>query len=187
MKKRFLYILIFISGFAFSQQKENLKLGFFSSLQADVGLDLAGIIREKKDPSIYYFEQNKYPTYFTYGFTGQVGYQPLNWFAMAAGLRYSYITPKFHNVYWMVQPYFFVSNPQDREFRYITASFGRQLNTTHGLSDGGFMGLGVGGFGLISERVAQKVQFNLDVHSADYAVWFLGVSYGITIFSNKNL
>ena len=185
--KRILIVMCLLAYALLFSQKENLKLGYFGSVQADAGLDLGSIIRKPADPNDYYSAKDQFPTYFSYGFTGQLGYQPLNWFAIAGGLRYSYISPKFHNLYWMVQPYFFVSNPIDKEFQYITLNFGRQINTTHGLRDNGFIGLGVGGFGLINERVAQKIQLNLDMQVADDAVWFLGFSYGITVFSNKNL
>ncbi len=187
MNKKLPLIFLLMSIVTFSQQKENLKLAVFGSVQADVGLDLGSIIRKPQNPEEYYSTTNQHPTYFTYGFTGQVGYQPLNWLALSGGLRYSYISPKFHNVYWMVQPYFFISNPIDREFQYITFNFGRQMNTTQGLSNNGFVGIGAGFYDLVSNHFAQKIQLNLDVQTADDAVWFLGLSYGITIFSNKNL
>lgn len=187
MKKTVLLIFLLTNIFTFSQTKENLKLGVFGSVHADIGLDLGSIIRKPQDPNDYYSTKDQYPTYFTYGFTGQIGYQPLNWFALATGLRYSYISPKFHNIYWMVQPYFFVSNPVDKEFRFITLNFGKQINTTQGLSNNAFLGIGAGFYDVVGERLAQKIQLNLDVQNADDAVWFLGISYGITIFSNRNL
>ena len=187
MRKILLVCSLLMGVFAFSQEKENLKLGVFGTLQTDVGLDLGSILRKPQNPNEYYSEKDQFPTYFTYGFTGQIGYQPLNWLALGTGLRYSYISPKFHNIYWTVQPYFFVSNPKDKEFNFITLNFGKQINTTQGLSNNGFIGVGGGFYELARERTAQKFQLNLDVQVADDAVWFLGLSYGITVFSNKNL
>lgn len=187
--KKVLYSLLFFSSLYYSQNKENYKLNFFGSLQADAGLDLGSILKPNRNntnqTASYYDDQ---PTYFTYGFSAQAGYQPLNWLAFSSGLRYSYITPKFHNVYWMFQPYFFITRPEDKDLGYLTFDFGKQINKTQGSSNSSFVGIGVGKVDLIKENLAQKFQFNLDVQAIpEDPIWFLGFSYGIVIFSNKNL
>ncbi len=187
MKKFYIFTLILVSAIYFGQEKENLKLNFFGGIQTDIGLDLGSIIRKPENPNDYYSTQDQFPTYFTYGFTAQVGYQPLNWLALATGIRYSYISPKFHNIYWSVQPYFFMNNLRDKDFEYLTLNFGKQINSTQGLSNNGFIGIGAGKIDLMNERIAQKFQLNLDVQVADDAIWFVGFSYGITFFGNKNL
>lgn len=181
--------MVFMSSLYFGQNKTSNKLNFFGTAQADIGLDLGSILRPNKNPDgtpKYYYEEQ--PTYFTYGASVQGGYQPLNWLALSTGLRYSYITPKFHNVYWIVQPYFFISPPENKEFGYLTLNFGKQINITQGRSANGFIGIGVGKFDLAGQNLAQKFQLNLDVQTTkNDAIWFLGFSYGIVLFNNKNL
>lgn len=166
--------MVLMSSLSFGQSKINNKLNFFGIAQADIGLDLGSIINPDTDtggtPKYYY---NEKPTYFTYGFTAQAGYQPLNWLGLSSGLRYSFISPKFHNLYWHVQPYFFFSPSENKDFNYLTLNFGRQINSTQGRSANGFIGIGIGKFDLAGENLAQKLQLNLDVHTtSDDAVWF---------------
>lgn len=188
MKKLLLFVLVLFSIYHYSQMKPDLKMGSFITAQADIGLDIGSIWRSRHSDFNYgnpYYESP--PMYYTHGFTTQIGFQPKNWIAVAGGVRYSYVGPKFHNLYWTIQPYFFISPPEYKEFSFITLQLGRQFNNTHGLTDNGFMGIGVGKFELIGIRLAQKIQLNLDVQMANDAIWFVGFSYGITIFTNRNL
>lgn len=180
--------MVLLSSLCFGQNKINNKLHFFGVAQADIGLDLGSIVNPDTnvDGTPNYYSEN--PTYFTYGLTTKAGYQPFNWLALSSGLRYSFISPKFHNLYWLIQPYFFFSPAEDKDFNYLTFNYGTQINSTQGRSHNGFIGIGIGKFDLVGQNFAQKLQLNLDVHTTlNDAVWFLGLSYGIVIFSNKNL
>ncbi|MDO5615248.1 MAG: hypothetical protein Q4G16_03600 [Cruoricaptor ignavus] len=167
--KNNLYIFLFLccTTLGLAQEKPNYKLGFFTSLQADMAFDLGTILRPNRDANDYYSQYDDDKTYFTYGFNAQLGYQPLNWFALAGGIRYAYITSKYHNLYWTIQPYFFITDPMDKDFGYFTLTLGSQFNKTQGLSNNGFLGIGIGKFDLVNDRFAQKIQINLDVQSAD--------------------
>lgn len=188
MKILLLFLMLAPCQLLFSQgTKENLKLGTFGSLQADVGFDLPSILGKKLQTNEYEYRYSNQKTYFTGGFSSQIGYQPLNWLALAGGIRYSYISPMFHNLYWTVQPYFFITKPENLDFGYFTLQIGRQFNKTQGLDDNGFVQVGVGKFDVINNHTAQKFQLSLDVQLADDSIWFLGISYGITFFSNKDL
>lgn len=186
MKKNLLFIFIIFSNFTFSQVKPDFKMGSFITAQADIGLDLGSIWRAKNSDFNYGYYESP-PMYYTHGLATQIGFQPKNWIAIAGGLRYSYVGLKFHNLYWSIQPYFFLTPPENKEFGYFTLQLGKQFNKTHGLTDNAFMGLGFGKFDIIDTRLAQKIQLNLDVQMANDAIWFVGFSYGITIFTNRNL
>lgn len=187
MKRILLPLLIFFSLIGSAQQKELYKLKFFGTVQSDVGFDLATVIRKPDQQTGLYNAEDQSSMHFSYGFTGQVGYQPVNWLALSGGLRYSYISTKFHNVYWVVQPYFFTSDADSKDFNFLTIFFGTQLNTTQGLRNNRFFGMGLGKFDLVGNNLAQKIQLNLDIQQAEKALWFVGFSYGITVFSNKNI
>lgn len=179
------FLILLISNFLYSQDKAN-KLGIFAGVEANVGFDVAAMIKEKQATSEYE-RQNLDPGKFNYGFTAQVGYQPLNWFALATGLRYAYVDPNFHVVYWTFQPFFIISNPKDEEFTYISANFGTQINHTAS-KNAKLVGLSVGFFEPITKNFGNKFQVNLEVHNFDgNSTLFVGFSYGIAFFSNKKL
>lgn len=185
MRKTFILFILF-SIFAFSQEKKSLKLGAFGSLEANIGLDLKEIIR-RNNATNDYEKYNEPPGKFNYGFSANAGFQPLKWFAVSGGLRYSYVDPNYHLIYATAQPYFILNNPEDREFVYIFANIGQQINKT-AAEKSGFLGLGIGKIEPINERLGQKFQIYLDDQViAGEANVFIGISYGIVIFSNKNL
>ena len=183
--KKIYFLLLLISNFLFSQEKPN-KLGIFGVVEANIGFDVAAMIKQSQVTSEYQ-RQNLDPGKFNYGFAAQVGYQPLNWFALGIGLRYSYVDPNFHVIYWTVQPFFIISNPQDEEFTYISANFGTQINHTSS-KNAKLIGLSFGFFEPITKSLGNKFQINLDVQNFDgNSTFFIGFSYGITFFSNKKL
>lgn len=185
IKNLFTLTFLIFSILVFSQEKAN-KLGLFGTLEANIGLDVAAMIKESQATNEY--ERQKLdPGKFNYGFATQLGYQPLNWFAFATGVRYSYVDPNFHVVYWTVQPFFIVSNPKDEEFTYISANFGTQINRTAS-ENAKLFGLSVGFFEPITKNLGNKFQVNLEVQDFDgNSTLFVGFSYGIAIFSNKKL
>jgi len=184
MNKIYFFFLL-IPAFLFSQQKPE-KLRFFTILEANIGFDVAAIIREKQVTSEYE-RQNLDPGKFNYGFAAQAGFQPINWFALGTGLRYSFVDPNFHVMYWNVQPYFFINNPKDEDFVFLSANYGTQINRTAS-KNAKFVGISAGFFEPISKHFGNKFQLNLEVQNFDgNGTFFIGFSYGITFFSNKNL
>ncbi|KQT16820.1 hypothetical protein ASG31_10600 [Chryseobacterium sp. Leaf404] len=184
---RSLWSLFFVilSLKTFSQENSN-KLGLFGVMEANVGFDVAAMIKDSQ-VSDEYERQNLDPGKFNYGFAAQAGYQPLDWFALATGFRYSYVDPNFHVLYWTFQPFFIVSNPKDEEFTYISANFGKQINNTAS-KNAVLAGFSVGFFEPITQNVGNKFQINLEVQNFDgNSTLFVGFSYGIAFFSNRKL
>ena len=185
MKKIILIITILASGLFFSQEKSN-KLGFFSSIDANIGFDLGDIIRTNKAQTQYEIDQLP-PGKYHYGFSAMVGYHPLNWFSLSGGLRYSYIDPNFHLIYFKVQPQVFVGDLKDEDYTYFFANFGRKINQT-AAKEAGFVGIGFGMIEPFGKRFGHQFQVNLDDQIIDGSgTIFIGISYGIILFSNKDL
>lgn len=177
--------LTLTSGSIFGQKKPN-KLGVFGSVEANIGFDLADIIRTKSAQSQYEYERLP-PGKFNYGFTSQVGFQPLTWLALNGGLRYSYIDPNYHMLYVTVQPQFFLGDPKDEEFKYLFLNLGQKINKT-AAKDAGFVGIGVGMIEPVNKNIGHKFQISLEDQVLDgEGNVFIGVSYGIVFFSNKKL
>ena len=184
MKKYYLLFLL-VSAFVFSQDKPS-KLGMFGTLEANVGLDLADIIRNNRAKTDDERSQLP-PGKFNYGFTSQIGFQSLNWFALSGGIRYSFIDPNYHLLYAMAQPTFFISDPKDEDFEYLFASVGTKINYT-AAKNAGFVGIGAGKIEPINTRFGHKFQLNADLQVLDgESNIFVGLTYGIIVFSNKNL
>lgn len=184
MKKiYYLFLLIPILGFA--QEKPN-KLGVFGSIETNIGFDLGDMIRTSNAKTDY--EKSQLPSgKFNYGFASQIGFQPLNWFALSGGLRYSYIDPNYHLLYFTVQPYFFLGDPRDEDFGFIFVNYGNKMNQT-AARNGGFVGLGIGKIEPLSKRFGHKFQLYLEDQILDgNGNIFIGLSYGIVIFSNQKL
>ena len=123
------YLLFLIFPFLGFGQEKAAKLGAFSTLETNIGLDLAQMIRDGRAKTDYEKSQLP-PGKYNYGFTAQIGVQPLNWFALGGGLRYSYIDPNYHLLYAMVQPKFFLGDTRDEEFFYLFGSMGTKINRT---------------------------------------------------------
>ena len=183
--KKFYFLFLFISVFGFAQEKPN-KLGIFGTLEVGAGFDLADIIRTNQAKTDNEKSQLP-PGKFNYGFTSQLGFQPLHWFALSGGLRYSYIDPNYHLLYAVVQPSFFLGDPKVEDFLYIYGSFGTKINHTAS-KNAGFAGVGVGKIEPLNRHFGHKFQLYLEdqVLEGEGNV-FIGLSYGIVIFSNKNL
>lgn len=183
--KKLYFLFLLIPTIIFSQEKSN-KLGFFGTAEANVGFDVGAMIKENQVTSEY--ERQKLdPGKFNYGFTTQVGFQPLQWFAMGTGLRYSYVNPNFHVIYWTLQPYFIISSPKDDEFTFISINYGSQINNTAS-KNAKLIGLSVGFFEPITKNLGNKFQLSLEAQNFDgNGTLFLGFTYGILLFSNKKL
>lgn len=185
MNRSLLFFLLVFSACAFGQEKAQ-KLGFHASLDANIGLDLADIIRTRQAKSDYEISQLP-PGKFNYGFSAMAGYQPLSWLSLNGGLRYSYIDPNFHLIYYKIQPNFYLGDPNDEDFLYLFTNFGMKINET-AAQKAGFFGIGVGKIEPLSTRFGHQFQAHLDIQGIDdEALVFVGLSYGITLFSNKNL
>lgn len=186
MTKYIVPFLLLAGIFVSAQKSENHKLGLFSSIEANVGFDLASIIRDKNAKTDYERSQLP-PGKFNYGFSGQVGFQPWNRFALSSGIRYSYIDPNYHLLYLTAQPSFFLGDPKDEEFTYIFANASMKINQT-AATNAGFVGLGIGKVIPAANRLGNKFQLYLENQVLDgNSSVFVGFSYGLIFFSNKTL
>lgn len=181
-------VFLFLMSFAttiFAQEKIQ-KLGVFTSLDVNIGFDLVSIIKENQATTPYEKDQLP-PGKFNYGFSALAGYQPLKWFSISGGLRYSFIDPNFHLIYYKVQPQFYIGDLQNEDAVYLFANFGEKLNQT-AAKKAGFVGIGVGKIEPLSKRFGHQFQLSLDDQIIDgNGNIFIGISYGIILFSNKNL
>lgn len=185
--KKFIFfiVLLFLNSLA-AQEKtnQNLRMGFYSNTEANVGFDLGSILRDDSNKTEYEKQQED-PGRYNYGVSSLIGYQPIKWFALGGGLRYSYIDPNFHLIYAFIQPQFIINNVQQDDPVFIKLNFGKQINSSV-VKNTGFVGLSFGKSEVINPHFAHYFQFNLDAQALDSTVFFVGFSYGIQIFSNKN-
>lgn len=178
-------MMLVLSSFAFSQDYPPRKnLGFFTTVDANIGFDLASIIKSNRAKTEEERRQVP-PGKFNYGFSSQIGYQPLSWFALAGGLRYSYIDPNYHLLYFTVQPYFFINDKTDDDFLFISAKYGNKINHT-AAKNAGFVGLSVGKMEAINSNLGQYFSLNIENQVMDgNGTFFIGLTYGLVLFSNK--
>lgn len=182
--KKFLLPSLFASALIFGQAHTK-KLGAFGSVEVNAGFDLADIIRTKNAKND--FERRQLPPgKFNYGVTSLVGFHPLNRLALSGGLRYSYIDPNYHLLYAVVQPELVLGTLEDENFNYLFANFGQKINHT-AAADAGLVGLGFGTVESLGKNFGHKLQVYVeDQITAGEANIFVGISYGIILFSNKH-
>lgn len=184
--QKLILVLFLSTSLSVFAQKKSTKLGVFTSVDANIGFDLASIMRDNQAQNEYEKSQLP-PGKFNYGFSLLTGYQPLNWFSLSGGLRYSYIDPNFHLLYYKVQPNFYINNPEADDLVYLFANFGAKINHT-AAKKAGFVGIGIGKTEPLSKRFGHQFQLSLDDQIIDgNGSIFIGLSYGIILFSNKNL
>jgi hypothetical protein len=182
MKNIFLLISFCSSLLIFSQEKTSKSvMGFYFNPSAHIGFNLA---REKEVPNTTQYIQPQPPKKLTYGATAIGGYHFLPNFALGGGFRYSFIDDNFHLLYWVIQPKIIFS-PGDNPF-FVEVNYGKQINNAV-VSDAEFWGARLGIQVSYSKRLSQEGGIVLESHKFDNSsAVFVGLSYGITIFSNKN-
>jgi hypothetical protein len=189
MKKIFLLTCLYCSGFALSQQQQNKKqsMGFYINPTLNLGYNLGNRIRDNQNKDSQYYQQyiSPYlPNKITYGITAVAGYNFIPNLALGSGLKYSFIDDNFHLLYWVIQPKIIFS-PGDNPF-FVEVNYGKQINNAV-VSDAEFWGVRLGIQVSYSKRLSQEGGIILESHKFDNSsAVFVGLSYGITIFSNKN-
>jgi len=184
MKNLFLLGLLFSSAQFFSQETENKKskMDFYFNPSLNFGYN-AGYKEPEINNSQYI--QTKRIGKITYGITAIGGYNFLPNFAVGTGLRYSFAEDNNHMVFWMIQPKIIFS-PGDRPF-YIDLNYGKQINHS-AVSNSELWGARLGMMVSYSKRLSQEGGIVLEAQKikGNSNAFFIGLSYGITIFSNKN-
>lgn len=184
MKNFLLMIGILSSAVIFSQEKDakKEKMDFYFNPSLNVGLNLQ--TRDNQFTNSQYIEPKRVGK-ISYGVTAIGGYNFLPNFALGTGFKYSFIEDNYHLVYWMIQPKIIFS-PGDRPF-YIDLNYGKQLNNS-AISDSEFWGARLGMMVSYSKRLSQEGGITFEGYQLNGKSngFFIGLSYGITIFSNKN-
>jgi hypothetical protein len=184
MKKNLLLLFALTSfAHAFSQEVKASKpvMGFYFNPSLNIGLKVA---KEKPIPNNTQYIQPEATRKLTYGITAIGGYHFLPNFALGSGFRYTFIENNYHLVYLMIQPKFIFS-PGDQPF-FIELNYGKQLNHSV-VSDSELWGGRIGMQVSYSKRLSQEGGIVFESHKTGYSnPFFIGLSYGVTIFSNKN-
>jgi len=190
MIKNLLVILVLLSSIAVSSQVEDSKkpkMNFYFNPTLNVGYNVKNQSKRNQNADSQYYQNyvSPYlPNDFTYGISAVGGYNFLPNFAIGTGLKYSYIDPNFHLMYWLIQPKF-IFNPGDEAF-FIDVTYGKQINSSV-ISNSEFWGLKLGLQVAYSKRLSQEGGLVFETLQASRSnTLFIGLSYGITIFSNKN-
>lgn len=185
MIKKLLLISGLLSSAVFFSQETGTKkekMGFYVNPSLNIGLNLQ--TKDNQFSNSQYIEPKRVGK-ITYGVTAIGGYNFLPNFALGTGFKYSFIEDNYHLVYWMIQPKIIFS-PGDRPF-YIDLNYGKQLNHS-AISDSEFWGARLGIMVSYSKRLSQEGGITFEGHQLNGKSngFFIGLSYGITIFSNKN-
>lgn len=190
MIKNLLVILVLLSSITVSSQvntSKKPKMNFYFNPTLNVGYNVKNQSKRNQNADSQYYQNyvSPYlPNDFTYGISAVGGYNFLPNFAIGTGLKYSYIDPNFHLMYWLIQPKF-IFNPGDEAF-FIDVTYGKQINSSV-ISNSEFWGLKLGLQVAYSKRLSQEGGLVFETLQASRSnTLFIGLSYGITIFSNKN-
>ncbi|MFS4429063.1 hypothetical protein [Chryseobacterium sp. S90] len=178
----FIFVFAFLKIFSQDTESGKSKMDFYFNPSLNIGFNI-----KKKDQAnnSQYIENKSSLGNLTYGVTAIVGYNFLPNFALGTGIKYSFIQDNYHLMYWVIQPKIIFS-PGERPF-YIDINYGKQLNHSV-VSDTEFWGGRLGMQVSYSKRLSQEGGIVFESHKLKDRAdgFFIGLSYGITIFSNKN-
>lgn len=185
MKKIFLFLAITVSLLFFAQNEQYKipKQDLFFTFDTQIGFNLADILRKKETFS----DENPLleKTYFTYGFSAYLGYNFVPRFSFATGLKYNYITNDIHPIYWVFQPRYYFNVDSDEPV-YLGIYYGKKVNKTTVVQANVF-GVNAGVFHPITSFSNLSFSGFLELHSLNSdPSWFLGVNFGINIFTGAN-
>lgn len=180
-------VLFSITVFSQVDDSKKPKMNFYFNPSLNVGYNVKNHSKRNQNRDSQYYQDyvSPYlPNDFTYGISVVGGYNFLPNFAVGTGLKYSYIDPNFHLMYWLVQPKF-IFNPGDEAF-FIDVTYGKQINNSV-ISNSEFWSLKLGLQVAYSKRLSQEGGLVFETLQASKSnTLFIGLSYGITVFSNKN-
>lgn len=188
-KKTLLILSLFTFSCIFSQETKTSRptMEFYINPTVNLGYNLGNKIRDNQNKDSQYYQQYiapYVPNDFTYGITAVAGYNFIPNLALGSGLKYSFIDANFHLLYWVFQPKIMFNAGDEAIF--IDLNYGKQINRS-AVSDARFYGLKIGTQISYSKRLSQEGGIILESHKfANSSAVFVGLSYGITVFSNKN-
>ena len=185
MKKTLLVLTLFLSGLIFGQN-ESKTMGFYISPNIQAGYNLGNSIAKSQNRDSPYYQQEiapNLPNKLTYGIGVVGGYHILPFFALGTGLKYNYVEDNLHLLNWTVQPKFIFGKEEGKfvlEFEYGKQFNQSNINNTH------YFGGKIGYQESFSKHLIQEgglfiYRYNSHVSNA----YFIGLSFGATIFSQK--
>ncbi len=185
MKKFFLLFLL-VSIFGFSQAEKRPIQGFYFSPEVSVGLNLSNIVESNRDKkSNPYDEYKNYPNDFSYGISAVAGFNFIPNVSLGGGIKYTYTADNFHILYGIIQPKI-LFNVDDGEPVFIDLTYGFQFNKSV-VNNADLYGIKVGKLVSHSKRLSHQGGFYFEGQQlGNTGVTFVGIFYGLTIFSNKN-
>ena len=186
--KKLCFIFVLISSLVFSQKKSGKKpiQGFYFSPELSAGFNLSNIIASNRDqqnnPENQYIS---YPNDFSYGISAVAGFNFIPNLSLGGGIKYTYTTDNFHMMYGIIQPKILFDIDYGEPV-FIDLTYGFQLNKSV-VDNSDFYGIKVGKLVSHSKRLSQQGGFYLEGQQlGNTGVTFVGIFYGLTIFSNKN-
>ena len=179
-------LLLLVSIFGFSQTEKKPIQCFYFSPEVSAGFNLSNIIEGNRDRDI---NPNNppvnYPNDFSYGISAVAGFNFIPNLSLGGGIKYTYTTDNFHILYGIIQPKI-LFNVDDGEPVFIDLTYGFQLNRSV-VDNADLYGIKVGKLVSHSKRLSQQGGFYLEGQQlGNTGVTFVGIFYGLTIFSNKN-
>ena len=185
MKKTLLISTLVFSVLIFGQNVSK-TMGFYISPNIQAGYNLGNSIAESQNRDSPYYQQEiapNLPNKITYGIGVVSGYHILPFFALGTGLKYNYVEDNLHLLNWTIQPKFIFGKEEGKfilEFEY-----GKQFNQSN-INDTHYFGGKIGYQESFSKHLIQEgglfvYRYNSRVSNA----YFIGLSFGATIFSNK--
>ena len=179
-------LLLLVSIFGFSQTEKRPIQGFYFSPEVSAGFNLSNIIKNNIDERNNL--ENQYTTYpngLSYGISAVAGFNFIPNLSLGGGIKYTYTTDNFHILYGIIQPKI-LFNVDDGEPVFIDLTYGFQLNRSV-VNNADLYGIKLGKLVSHSKRLSQQGGFYLEGQQlGNTGVTFVGVFYGLTIFSNKN-
>ncbi|QOW09722.1 hypothetical protein Q73A0000_04750 [Kaistella flava (ex Peng et al. 2021)] len=184
--KKLSLLLLLVSIFGFGQTEKRPIQGFYFSPEVSAGFNLSNIIQGNRDrDNNPYNPPVNYPNDFSYGISAVTGFNFIPNLSLGGGLKYTYTTDNFHIVYGIIQPKI-LFNVDDGEPVFIDLTYGFQLNKSV-VENSDLFGIKVGKLVSHSKRLSQQGGLYFEGQQlGNTGVTFVGLFYGLTIFSNKN-
>ena len=186
--KKFCILFLLISSLGFCQTRSEKRpiQGFYFSPELSAGFNLSNIIEGNRDkdnnpnnPPV------NYPNDFSYGISAVAGFNFIPNLSLGSGLKYTFTSDNFHILYGIIQPRILL-NVDDGEPVFIDLTYGFQLNKSV-VDNADLFGIKVGKLVSHSKRLSQQGGLYFEGQQlGNTGVTFVGLFYGLTIFSNKN-
>lgn len=188
MNRNLLVLTVLFSVIVFGQSPENRSktMGFYISPNLQIGYNLGNSIKEDQNRDSPYYQQYVapyLPNDFTYGIGVVGGYHILPFFALGTGLKYNYVSDNLHLLNWTIQPKFIFGRAEGKfivEFEYGKQFNQSNINNTH------YFGGKIGYQDSFSRNLLQESGLFIYRYSSGVSnAYFIGLSIGATVFSNR--